>query len=1182
MPGKKGGKSTQSSKTSTAGIKQIWGQIDANDWLHILRTARPSTNWTYARRQIKGKCPFHDDSQASFIVDLERQQAKCWGGDCGKYYWDPVRFFKDLNEGNMTYQKALLELKDRFNIKISKHLISEVGKRQRHRDMKKLLFEVMRGELIDCVAMRKMPVPEQELFYARDAVTYLEQRGIKDMYHFLPIGVFPPKARLEKLINNRLQLMPKERAQYFKGVWEEIEAYLEVPWNDTAWMGSIAFFTGSSPNDVCKIKLRKVPHRQANMYMPQDFVKDICFIHDDNEPNNGAFGLFGVPPYWHRIGKENQTFHWVEGEFDALTMMYNQFIDGGQILTMVFAGGGSSTCGLDMMKGFRFDAGYIVGDLDDKGPAFIQKVLEQTSHLPVKVFEWPDEYKRDLQNKPLDKNDPDRAVNMRGLEKFQRELRDETNFTPPHVWCLAGASKEMSGIDSNDIRQLTNKAATWGRYVRDESEQHAYVNELSKRFGVSAGQILSEIKVGDEDEDAFIERLKGVLASRLQPMHAFRTATSHIMRVWDRQTQDIYEFAIAEKPRILATISAMSGKDPLQFVKDEVGEPAFLEVDEDEAKSTYIARSNRCADYISYAITRLSNALPADSLVRRMGAGLHCVAPTVDDPEETFRLYLVNGTALYRGDYNDLGNVVWRRMPGPCDGAIVIHAEGAIRPRKLLPFVNSEADLNQQSTIGLREMYDTLFGMISKGWVFKQHTVTSELLAAATMVIPIAACVPRQPIFILNAEASSGKSSFIGGFIGRTNLPSINVIHQAYYTDNYTVAGIRQASNHGSFCVCLDEFEDKGGNDRRSGVIRGVLQLFRGHSNEEGTTLMGTAHGVSQEFRFHCMGFVAGIRGLEDVADISRFIQIEMNKQVHRESPETALLREFGADKIQEVRRNLPLLMFQHAKAFREAYYRIVDEYREGGGLEFGKMTRSLSHFYPMMAIMAICGKDYHKFIHSYFKQHRRNLERVASLALNSDLLDDVFYTPAIRIPSLEGSRPRSVNEILNSDQPEILNQSGSGVYYDKVRKWLVVHWPAAKGELVRNKELRDKTSDLMVQYASRSPYCVPDEEARRDGVFARLHKYMGAAIFRNSYSVFDVTTIVNAATQVPKAKGREDIDMLSEYREKLSRIATPKPPVRAKKAEVSGTSSGSPPVTGESTSSDGSDDDDDDGGLNW
>lgn len=1147
MPGKKGRKST---KADASAIRAIWGQIDISDWYNIAKQAHPNSDWVYQRQTIKGKCPFHDDKSPSFYIDLGKKHAKCFGADCGKYFWDPVRFYMAMSGQGMHYHKALLDMKNRFGIQFSQKLIAEVGKTQKHREMKKLLFQLMQGELIDCYADRNSKAPNQDLLYARDALAYLDKRGIPPVYHCLPVGVYPPALRLETLVKQRLPMLGKHMSK----VWDDIVEYLDLQNRNPNWVGSLVFFTGASPQDVARLKLRRVPPRNAPEHPmfahdKQDDDKIMMFLPDEHENQNGIFGLFGTGPYYTLMGgKGAKPFHYMEGEVDALCCMAAQFQTGSYDF-FAFSGGGASAQGLDCMVNYGFDMGYVVGDFDKGGKGFIQRVLESTVKLPTRVFVWPEVLTDDGQNDTLPKTDPADAVKRLGYDKVRDELRKEENFVKPYQWAFSQAKLEMNGIEPDDIRHLTAVAANWGAFVRDTAEQHAYVKDISDEFSISGGQVLSEIKSGEETEEAFIERIREYLANRLHLLQRTQSLNACVLRVYDTRSREIYEMSIEEKTKIAATLGAMTGKDLLQFIREDVGEPSFLEVDDDAGEQVYIKLSNRCADYVKTAVTRLSRGAVNNRMIRQLGAGVHCVAPDADNPNETFRLYHVNGLQLLRGEFDTTGRLVWKDLPGPSDSSVVVHTDGSNYPTVYAPHVMCANDLNVTPAYTPGELYDLVYNMLDVGWDFKHHEVTCHFLTAFCLGIPVANCVGRQPLVMVTSEHASGKSSLIGGFIGRRNLPAINIIQAREFSDDYTVAGIRQLMNNSSLCLCLDEFEDKGSGDRRSAIIRGLLQLFRGHSNEEGRTVIGSASGQHREFRFHSPAIVAGIRGLREAVDISRFIVIEMDRKALRTPPDALLLEQFGEETLRKVRLNLPLVMYQKAKEFHEVYKKIAKEYRNGGGLKHGQLARSRTHLYSPMAVMAVCGKDYRKFIKDYFDSHAHTLERLATLSLSSDLLETLLHTPKVAVPDLEERRPKTLSAVLSGGNPELLNQSDSGIYYDWKTQWIAVHWPSVIGnDFFHTPEFRDRDTGWLKQTAARNEYHVADNEVNASGIFQRLSSYMGKATFRSGVSVFNVSALMTKAEisrQMPvrSRKGMEKFSFAEEYEKRLAQYEFPPPP---------------------------------------
>jgi len=1156
MPGKNkgstGDKKANLRKINPTVIKQIWNQVDAQDWMHILRSAHAGNRWSFAGRKISGICPFHNDRDPSFIIDFEKRYAKCYSPDCGAFFWDPVRFYQELQPTQTSYIGALGELKDRFNIRLPIKTIREIGKRWKHREMKRLLYRFTNGELCDVATVQGNP----ELAYGQNTVRYLDLRQVPRVYHFLPIGILPPEKRLKDIVDQycAVEALAKKESQ---DLWDDIREYLAFAGKDVRWVGALLFFTGDSPQDPCKIKIRRTPNYVNGAFQPRD-KKDIAFLPDEQEEHNGIFGLFGTDLYKPFFAaRDIKSFYLVEGEFDALNIMARQF-DTGRVGFFCFSGGGGSVGSMDMMGHYGFETAYVIGDDDAGGEGFTKEIMKSTLRVAIRAFNWPRTLAPAQGAMALEATDPDKAVLQYGLETVEEEFRKEANYSLPYRWAAQRASEEMSGVDEDDIRQLTNLAARWGHYVRDKAEQQAYLQELSVTFNVNAGLVLNEMIAGDDNEEAFIERIRLVLEGRLHILNSVREGNSQILRVFDRQTNAIYDLPLAEDKRIAATVELMVRKDLYLWVREEVGEPGFLDTYDEMSEGTemfYMKYWNIIMQSVSKAVTRLSSSLPNNAEVKYLGAGLHCVVENEGTVDEAVVLYLVNGMDLYKGEFKEGERLVWAKLPGPSDGDVVVFAEGNARPKIHYPQVQSDVDLNQAVDVTLEDLYDELRQVINLGWDFKHHKVTVDLLTALLMQIYVANCFPRQPVVMLTSEQSGGKSSFLGGLVGRITNPRINIVQPAIFMDNYTAAGVRQSMNHSSAALCLDEFEDKGGNDRKSLAVRGVLLLVRGLANTEGSTVMGSASGRHQEFNFHAPVFVAGIRGLTDPADISRFIIIEMDKKTDRKTPETMLMDNFGEKKLKRIQQLLPIVLFQHALKLRHALVAISEEYKDGGGLEYGLISRNREHYYGALAIMRVCNKDYKTFIHSYFRANRSSLERMAQSSMSNDLFNEVLNSPNIRVPSLNNSQERTINDIVSGENPESLNFSNSGCYYDKAANWLLVHWGTARHVVLKNTEFNHRTPHWLKGHAQRSSYHIRDDEVEKSGVLQRMQRYLGLMSQLRDISVYkvgDIIADVADTNKAPRVKFMEDIDYTDEYADRLSRLAFPSPP---KKGAKDGTS---------------------------
>jgi hypothetical protein len=1001
-------------------------------------------------------------------------------------------------------------------------------------------------------------VPADDLLYAQNAVRYLQHRKIPSSFHLCPIGVMPNALRLKKLMEQHAQL--HQEPDY----WEAAEKYLDFALEGSDWLGALVFFTGDSPQDPCKLKLQAVPAMTGNSFAPED-AKRRAYIPDPFEEHNGFFGLFGTSLYQPYLADKIDRFYYVEGEFDALSVFSRQF-QSGDIGFFIFSGGGGSASGLDPLKKFGFHNGYVIGDWDSAGDNFARDILKNTVHMQTRVFRWPNSLAVAGVSVDIDE-----AVKKHGLDLVEQEIRKEENYDLPHTWALTRATKKMRGIDSEDIRYLTSTAAEWGLCVRNPAEQHAYLQEISKSFNVNAGQVSNEINQNDLSEDSFQERIKNVLQNRFHVMEKIQQGNSHILRVWDKMTEEIVDLPIGEPFRILAALEALFGKDLYEWVHEDVGDPGFM-LSYEEANENHVLhqQAKRIVGYVAKGVSRLGKEVPAAANIYTIASGVHVVSPARVATEEQktkdrFRLYMVNGTKLYRGDYEHDDKVTWKEMPGPSDGNIVVHAhkaEGTYRPQRIYPEYLSAADLNKYPKYTGQDLFEILNQMLRIGWRFKNHSVTCEFLAALAMLCSISDSIPRQPMVMFTADPQSGKTNLLGGFFGRSAVPRINVVQASVFMDNYTPAGIRQTQNNSPNLLCLDEFEDKGTNDRKTMIIRDILRTYRGTVNEECITIFGSASGKPQIFRLHHPLFVASIRPLRDLADITRFTIVEMDKKAGVHAPQDALHRQIGELKIMDVRRQMPLTMFHLAHQVHEAYFEIQEEYQAGGGLEFGELTRSREGLYGVMAVMKAIGYDYHKFAENYFDANRQHLEQVANISISGDIFNELLFTPAINLGDIDDPRPKTLSDVFSNGNAELLNESSCGIYYDKLMGWIVVNWVTAKNTILSRGTgtFRDSTVHILRAQSARYKYCIPDEQVRRSDVLERLRPYMGRLVddAQGHISVFNVNALVSDIEKrepLPLARGCETLDLTTNYDEVKDKEFPEPPKTKPKKEGKSGTS---------------------------
>lgn len=124
----------------------------------------------------KCSCPFHDEKDASFMVDTGRNRYRCYG--CGKY-GNSIDFLMELK--NLTFPEAVKELAARHGIAISERTQTpEEQKAAEHRQ---------RQEKINRAAMEYF---EQQLRASKEALAYARSRFSDETIANFHIGYAPP------------------------------------------------------------------------------------------------------------------------------------------------------------------------------------------------------------------------------------------------------------------------------------------------------------------------------------------------------------------------------------------------------------------------------------------------------------------------------------------------------------------------------------------------------------------------------------------------------------------------------------------------------------------------------------------------------------------------------------------------------------------------------------------------------------------------------------------------------------------------------------------------------------------------------------------------------------------------------------------------------------------------------
>lgn len=1091
-----------------SGIHKVWEAISFDDWLMLLAEAKPESQFRRkSGMQILGSCPFHEgDRAASFYVTPGKGIVKCFGGTCNKVYTNPVRFVAAILGVN--YGDALLYLRKRFGLRgiLPEALIEHYQQYYVHQQHKRALVNAMRKLLVEAVAEPDNPIH----MYAKPLVDWLiGTRGIAvSSVPNLEIGVVPPILYLEKELGGPDSPDSKWAREYLSSVYD-----------GTNWLGALCFFMYDEPDNVARLKLRKPAS------------KDIRWIDDRYDESNGKFrGFCGLnfyrdffePDVSDRVQPvAAKSIYIVEGEFDALSPIDAQ-IQSGNIDAIWIATGGkgmqldsmiAGLGGLACLEALGIENIYLLGDKDDGGRGFVQQALKQTASgkLAVRIMTWPEFEGEEHVDEERRIKDPDEWIRSRGYTDFSRYARNIDNYQLPHQWTFDNAADEMESIAIDDVKQLSNVAEEWGKNLKNAAECGKFCELVAQRFGLDSAILNREINARDEDEDGFINRIIGVMEDHFHFV-GIESVEGHKRRLelWHKASRTTVYVIVNDGKSIETALASFFGTLP-DFVRDYLGDPSWTALEGEQSKLKIKQRTEMYRDYVNLAVLKRSKGLPDLRSATRKAQGLHHVG---QNDRDGHLAYMVNGRDVYRISYPG-DKMVVSALDGPTDGNVVFRVDPSAT---WLHSVHKAEHIMAGVAVDLPKLYDDVKRIVSTGWAFKLP-LDPLLVATYIMCLPVMPVFPRQTAVMFTAEASAGKSKLTGGLIGGTEFPSINIVAHAMSVSQYSAASIRQSMDNCSLTLCLDEFEDYGDNSQKSLKVRAVIELLRDMLSEGGVKAMiGTTSGQPRIFHLRFPVVTCAIRPLRDEASLSRFISIEMARDVARHDPANVLMDNFGEVKIRQVKRDLAVGLYPHIPALHRIYGEISAEFATGVDLPARTPSRFREALYPVLSMMKLLGQDYKRFAYDFCDARKDQLARITSTSENEQIFETVLSSP-FHIQQGEErvsgkTTIRAMLAHLERDAVEEINKTKCGVYFDFDTGWLVVHWiEALQGVLANSVKFGRETSpSYLKEMSQRSPHHVPVDQVRAQKVLERLKGWMGPGVQLGQVSVFDVRYLVEDA----------------------------------------------------------------------
>ncbi len=1117
-------------KASFARLNRVWTDVSPSDWLSWLAESKPESMFHVTGPHIKGRCPFHDDSTASFIVTPYKGIAKCFG--CHRMFWNPIYFISAMNDTSVA--DALIFAKKRWGLSaaIPKELFEKVRDHEVYQRHKTTLMKYFSDLLFQCLSAHSRGALDAEhLLWAQPTVEYLLARrlgesareeivaesdqpnGQFDQFGVWItlctrelLGIFPPTVFVENHFGTS-----SEEFKFFRSYFaEQCEDYTKV--------GFLVFPYDDTPTSLCRFKMRE----PAKPCVHQTWVKDAYETEMDNF--RGFYGLRYFRTYLsaqdHGMDgpKDGFAAHLSEGEFDNLCAIA-QMVRRGQddYISLGLSGGGAQS--VDRLQAMGISRAMMMPDNDKGGVKFVKQVLEETKSktLAFRVFRWPDEYVdwHDPTRPDASIKDADDAIREIGYPRWIRYVLNDALYSALSEWCYDQASLEIARSGATDTQAIDRIAKHWGSLMRSEQVCTTYCNAIAKDHGLDAVVLRRDILVKEDNEEEFIKRLRGCLLERYHPVGIQNAeGRKRVLQMWHKESRTISSVVLNDE-RSAETFIAPQYGPVYKFVAQTVGDPPFIVGDDPEQSSFNVTmKAKKYREYLNNALLETAMGLPSMDHTQMRSQGVHMV----ESGDDRMRAYMINGRDVYHLAY-DGPNFTATLLDGPRHEGVVFDNGG----EPWVDTITKAADLS--TDVDLVDLYRRVHGMIDIGWAFRHQALDSTFLAAYVMGLTVFTVFTRQTAIILNAEHESGKSRFTSGLVGGSGFPRINIVAHAKAMQGYTAASIRQGHNNVSLCLCLEEFEDYGGNDAKSVAVRKVLELMRDMIAEGAVEWsIGTTSGESRTYHLRFPLVACAIRPLREAASLSRFVQFELVKEAGHGDPVDLIVDAYGEAVIKKTRHEMVAGLIPHMLALRTAQQAVAKEYASGTQMPAHASSRFREALYPVMAMLKFLGAlpgaegvipDYRRFAYDFAESRREQLARLKTTSQDEQIFETIMSAP-IQVASVGdkslSSGDTNIRYMLSDlNKLEDINKVKRGVYLDTKMEWLIVNWiEAQQGVLSQTKYKADQPTYLK-DISQRSPYHVSSDDVKTARCLERMVDVMGPCPPVDLITVFSVKHYLDA-----------------------------------------------------------------------
>ena len=1115
------GKSTDSGIVTQQKKDIIWEKLTVNDWSRVASIGHPEMHIETTETTLIMPCVYHQgDSSPSFHINTQKKIAKCFGAACGKFINDPIDLYARLSK--KTYEDAAIEISATHSIPIFKASDTEKIKEQIIAERAMLHFHhIVTNELNKALLDPDNP----EYAYALPALKYLKDiRKICIEINNYPIGIIPP----EKVIQT-YSFDPEEMYEL---------SQLMNPIKDIKYIGQIVTTYRYSPDKIASFKIRSIRDLEGNLIESADRSKKSIFTlsHPKLKQSSNTPAFMGLEYYSHKLGATDSVVL-VEGDFDFLSMAtYQLEHECNQDIFLAIGGGSAGTDVSCLGSNFGLKYVYLLMDSPEaRGDDLAYNIVRGSSGaISTGVYKWDD---IKTQGK-----DPDDAIHLtddfRALYKnfvtYKNYMTDE-DFLCLRIKRILAKEEVTRNISTYEKIKIV---ASEIQKINDSVLAATTVNSVCTDIKIPKEEVMSILIPREENESVFREKFKQLFLKTFDVLgyttNMYNSESDLLL--WHNGSKAEFRVNSAKireaQSMIAPYIGSLRG-----WIESTIGVPGFIRYM--QTKDMPMERDDYAIEKILEqklytSIREMTKDKPQIHLEDSFKNGVFYLPDRENQGKKAW--YIKNGNHIFKGTFTEIeGDIRWKRITKPvADGYhFSFKSNGdekgeSTKDTDKMPwssFVTSEENMSKDR-LNLQQMYDKVYKTLKHCYCFK-HNIDYATASALSVYAPIYQLFDTKVFTHVTGESSSGKSSFVFGFLGGGYFRNFKVVEPFFQTANYSEAFIRQAVSGTRLVLCLDEFEDTGQNDEKSTVVRNILQLMR-TANESGGVVSGrgTSGGDPKFYNINSPIIACSIRPMGEDADANRFMTLSTQKKDKFKNMNQLFSEVLSAEDRMELSASLSIDIYKYTQRFLDMHKELT---RISKIDRFTDMMpqRTLGQLEVLASIIATCNNDVNAgivYIKEWAKEKETEIHRIANVSHTKDLWEELLRREVFKTGnSKETDRLHSdynINQILKRpDMREQLESKmihGIKIYVSTARKsserkfYLMISWSEAREIFSMGSEYKKWEPHKLKTAADRDMYVLSSEQIKREIPY--FTSFLTENPNLNEVTVRDVTHIVKEA----------------------------------------------------------------------